>query len=154
MSVAFRRDSDEEHKEPRFEIPLPPGPNLVTARGLEQIRARIGELEARIASGTDELAREDARRDLRYWKTRQATAQVAPEPAGDTVAFGTRVRIRLNGAARTLHIVGHDEGDPARGYLGVSAPLAKALLGAGPGDRLPFAGKEEAIEILEIDPIP
>ena len=27
MSVAFRRESDEEHLEPIFEIPLPPGPN-------------------------------------------------------------------------------------------------------------------------------
>lgn len=154
MSVAFRRDSDEEHKEPRFEIPLPPGPNLVTARGLAQIQARIAELEARIASEADDLAREEARRDLRYWMTRQATAQVASEPAGDKVALGTRVKIRLNGAARTLHIVGHDEGDPARGYLGFSAPLARALLGAGAGDHLPFAGKEEAIEILEVGVIP
>ena len=39
MSVAFRRDGDEEHLEPKFEIPIPPGPNLVTARGL----ALIGE---------------------------------------------------------------------------------------------------------------
>ena len=29
MSVAFRRDSDEEHKEPRFELPIPVGPNLL-----------------------------------------------------------------------------------------------------------------------------
>ena len=26
MSVAYRRDSDEEHFEPRFELPIPPGP--------------------------------------------------------------------------------------------------------------------------------
>ena len=45
MSVAFRRESDEEHLEPRFEIPIPPGPNLVTARGLEQITARVAALE-------------------------------------------------------------------------------------------------------------
>ena len=34
MSVAFRRDSDEEHLEPKFELPIPAGPNLVTLRGL------------------------------------------------------------------------------------------------------------------------
>ena len=33
MSVAFRRESDEEHKEPRFELPIPAGPNLVTEDG-------------------------------------------------------------------------------------------------------------------------
>ena len=40
MSVAFRRESDEEHKEPRFEIPIPVGPNLVTPAGLEQARSQ------------------------------------------------------------------------------------------------------------------
>ena len=44
MSVAFRRESDEEHKEPKFELPLPPGPNLVTARGLALIEAKAGAL--------------------------------------------------------------------------------------------------------------
>ena len=33
VSVAFRRESDEEHLEPKFERPIPPGANLVTARG-------------------------------------------------------------------------------------------------------------------------
>jgi len=44
MSVAFRRESDEEHKEPRFELPIPPGPNLVTRRGyfLFKTRTRFG----------------------------------------------------------------------------------------------------------------
>jgi len=45
MSVAFRRESDEEHLEPKFELPLPPGPNLVTARGLALIEARADALE-------------------------------------------------------------------------------------------------------------
>ena len=60
MSVAFRRESDEEHLEPKFEIPLPPGPNLVTARGLAAIRARVAELEAAVAATTDAEALEGA----------------------------------------------------------------------------------------------
>ena len=40
MSVAFRRESDEEHLEPKFELPFPPGPNLVTPRGLALIEGR------------------------------------------------------------------------------------------------------------------
>ena len=39
MSVAFRRESDEEHLEPKFELPIPPGPNLVTPRGLTLVFA-------------------------------------------------------------------------------------------------------------------
>jgi transcription elongation GreA/GreB family factor len=69
------------------------------------------------------------------------------------VTIGTRVKVRLNGAERTLSIVGHDEADPAAGSISFSAPLAKALLGAGVGDQLPFAGKREAIEIIEIAPL-
>ena len=78
MSVAFRRESDEEHKEPRFELPLPPGPNLVTPRGLALIEAKVAELEAAIAAAAEEAPREALRRELRYWHTRLATAQIAP----------------------------------------------------------------------------
>jgi transcription elongation GreA/GreB family factor len=153
LSVAFRRDSDEEHKEPRFEIPLPPGPNLVTECGLAQIRERISRLEEQLASSADETADEEARRELRYWKTRQATAQIAPEPGADQAAFGSRVRVRLNGTERVICIVGDDEADPASGLISFSAPLARALLGGIVGDQLPFAGKEDAVEILEVGPI-
>ena len=153
MSVAFRRDSDEEHKEPRFELPLPPGPNLVTERGLAQIRERISRLEQQLASGADETADEEARRQLRYWKTRQATAPIAPEPGADQAAVGSGDRSRLTGTERVICIVGDDEADPASGSISFSAPLARALLGGAVGDLLPFAGKEDAVEILEVAPI-
>ena len=150
MSVAFRRESDEEHKEPRFELPLPPGPNLVTERGLRQIEERLAETEARVAAGGDEATLADAKRDLRYWQTRHATAQRAPEPDGEEVAFGTRVTFRHNGAVRTISIVGDDEADPASGYVSFSAPLAKAMLGAMVGESVDFAGRADAIEIVGI----
>ena len=54
MSVAFRREGDEEHLEPKFEIPIPPGPNLVTPRGLALIGERVIALEAQLARETDE----------------------------------------------------------------------------------------------------
>jgi hypothetical protein len=90
MSVAFRRDSDEEHKEPRFELPLPPGPNLVTQRGYDLIKARTEELEAAVPTAANDEQRAELQRDMRYWRIRLATAQVAPVPSGDAVAFGTR----------------------------------------------------------------
>jgi transcription elongation GreA/GreB family factor len=150
MSVAFRRDSDEEVLEPKFELPLPPGPNLVTPRGLAQIEAKVAELEAEIAAGGEEAAIAEAKRTLRYWQTRHATAQIAPVPPGDDVAFGTRVRFRLNGAERTLDIVGDDESDPPNGTLSFAAPLAQAMLGAAAGDFADFGGKADAIEVLEV----
>src|SRR5688500_6225501 len=114
MSVAFRRESDEEHLEPKFERPIPAGPNRVTARGLALIGERIAALEAELAqlreSGAeDEAAKATLARDLRYWQTRQITAELAPAPSGDTVEFGAEVRVRLNGAERTFRIVGDDE---------------------------------------------
>lgn len=154
MSVAFRRESDDEHKEPRFELPIPPGPNLVTARGLALTRAKVSALEAEAAAEADEARRESIRRDLRYWHTRLATAELAPAPALDEVAFGTRVMFRLNGAERVLDIVGDDEAEPAAGRVSFSAPLARALIGGFEGERVDFGGKAEAIEIVSIAAIP
>ena len=152
MSVAFRRESDEEHKEPKFEIPLPAGPNLVTARGLALTETRVAELEALVGQEKDELRLEEAKRDLRYWRTRLATAQLAPPPPDDEAAFGSRVRFRLKGAERTVALVGDDEADPSAGLIAFSAPLARALIGGGPGDFADFAGEPDAIEILELLP--
>ena len=144
MSVAFRRESDEEHREPRFELPIPPGPNLVTARGLRLIEARIAALDAAIAGADDA---EQLKRELRYWQTRKSTAVLAPPPPGDEVALGVRVTFRQGGTARTLDIVGTDEADPATNRIGFHAPLARALIGAGVGERVAFGGVDDAIEI-------
>ena len=150
MSVAFRRDSDEEHLEPKFELPIPPGPNLVTPRGLALIGERIAALEAELAACRDDVARTGLQRDLRYWQARQVTAELAPAPAGDKVEFGSEVVIALNGRRRTFHIVGDDEADPAAGLLSFTAPLSRAMTGAEPGDVLPFGGVADAIEILQV----
>lgn len=153
MSVAFRRESDEEHKEPKFELPLPAGPNMVTRAGPALYAAKVAEIEAAVAAETEDEPREVLKRELRYWHTRQSTAQVAPEP-GDTVAIGSRVRIRLAGKERVIDLVGHDEADPAADRIAFSAPLAHALIGAEAGERVDFNGKAEAIEVLETGPIP
>jgi transcription elongation GreA/GreB family factor len=154
MSVAFRRESDEEHLEPRFEIPIPPGPNLVTPRGLALINAQVGMLEAKLAALTRDGAPDDAltaaKRDLRYWQTRQVTAEVVALPTGDTVEIGTSAKIMLNGQKRVIAIVGHDEAEPAAGRLAYSAPLARALLGGEAGDLLDFGGKPEAITLIAV----
>jgi len=150
MSVAFRRESDEEHKEPKFELPLPPGPNLVTARGLALMDAQVTALEAAIEAEADDAAREVLKRELRYWNTRQTTAIVAPEPSGEEVAFGSSVTFRLNGAPRTIQIVGSDEADPAAGRIAFTGPLVKAMMGAEAGDLIDFGGVSDAIEIVAI----
>ena len=154
MSVAFRREGDDEHLEPKFEIPIPPGPNLVTARGKALIDGRVKALEGRLREPEgDETALKAAQRDLRYWQTRQVTAEVMPAPSGETVAFGATVAFRLKGKEKILTLVGDDEADPSAGLIAFSAPLARALMGAEIGEFLPFGGQDDAIEVLAISPL-
>ncbi len=154
MSVAFRREGDDEHLEPKFELPIPPGPNIVTPRGLSLIETKVAEWNAAVAAAPDEEARKKALRDLAYWNTRLSTARVANPPADDVVGIGSRVTFRLNGTERTIDIVGHDEGEPDAGRVAFSAPLAKALIGNGEGDFADFSGKTDAIEILKATATP
>ena len=154
MSVAFRRESDEEHKEPRFELPIPAGANLVTARGLALIDDQVRALEAQLDGLEGEEARAPLLRDLRYWHTRQTTAQIAPPPEDGVAVIGSRMRFRMGGRDRVIDIVGHDEADPAANRIAFQAPLAAAMIGAEAGERVDFNGRAEAIEILSAEPIP
>ncbi|GAA4005292.1 GreA/GreB family elongation factor [Sphingomonas humi] len=150
MSVAFRRESDEEHLEPKYELPIPPGPNLVTTRGLALIEARVAELEARLAEPMEEEQRKKVQRDARYWLNRRATAQLVPVPDGEEVAVGTRVTFARNGQSRTILIVGHDESDPETDRIAFTAPLVRAMLGQAEGDEVALAdGQTLTIEAIE-----
>ncbi len=148
MSVAFRRESDEEHLEPRFELPIPRGPNYVTPRGRRLIEEQVAVWEARLDAAGEEEQRKAIERDLRYWRTRQVTAVDAPAPPADEVAFGSRVRVRMAGRERDLAIVGDDEADPAAGCIAFSAPLARALMQAGEGDHIEFGPGVDVLKIL------
>ncbi len=152
MSVAFRRESDDEHLEPKFEIPLPAGPNRVTRAGLALIAERIAAIEQALATAPDAEA-ETLRRDLRYWQTRRTTAVEAAAPADGSAGFATLVTIRMGGRTRDIAIVGDDEANPQADRLSFQSPLARALAGAEPGDLLPFGGREDAIEVLAVNPI-
>jgi transcription elongation GreA/GreB family factor len=152
MSVAFRRESDEEHLEPKFELPIPPGPNLVTARGLAVIEGRVAELDTRLASPLPEEERKAVLRDARYWRARQASAQLAPLPSGEKVAIGVRVTYRHDDRSRTIEIVGHDESDPATGRVGFTAPLVRAMLGSEVGDEIDLPDGR-TLAILAVAPV-
>ena len=151
MSVAFRRESDEEHKEPRFELPVPPGPNLVTPRGYDLIKSRTEGLEVAVASASSDEQCAELQRDLRYWRTRLATAQIAPVPTGDAVAFGTRVTIDQGGRTRALTIVGHDEADPASGLIAFASPLAQALMGLEAGEDFSLPGSADLVRVISVE---
>lgn len=150
MSVAFRRESDDEHLEPKYELPIPPGPNLVTQRGLAEIEARVAELEAQLAEPMEDEARKKLQRDARYWLNRRATAQLVPTPDGEDVAVGTRVTYTRDGDTRTITIVGHDESDPDTDRIAFTAPLVRAMLGSVEGDEVTLDGSQTlTIEAIE-----
>lgn len=151
MSVAFRRESDEDHKEPRFELPIPPGPNLVTPRGFALIEQRNAALEVDLAAAATDERRAEILRDLRYWRARLATARLAPAPSGEAVAIGTRVTFVQREATRAITIVGHDEADPNAGLLAFTSPLARALMGAEPGDAVDIPGGQSPATVTAIE---
>lgn len=153
MSVAFRRESDDEHMEPKFELPIPPGPNWVTPRGLRLTREKVEAIEAVDTAGLDEEAGKKVKRELRYWRTRLATAQVQAVPDGEAVAFGSWVDYRLNGEAKRVAIVGDDEADPHAGLISFTSPLARAMMDAEPGETVDFANKVDAITIIAVTPL-
>lgn len=154
MSVAFRRESDDEHKEPEYELPIPVGPNLVTPRGLRLLGEEVTRLEAEIAGTTDLEARKKLQRRLRYFHTRQSTAEVQAPPANGSVGIGNRVRYRLNRAEKAITIVGGDEADPALGSIAFFAPLARALMGAEAGEAVEYQDRDDAITILAVETDP
>jgi transcription elongation GreA/GreB family factor len=154
MSVAFRRESDDEHKEPEFELPIAVGPNLLTPRGLRLLGEEVAQLETAIAAIDDADARKKLQRRLRYFLTRQSTAEVQAPPADGSVGIGSRVAYRLNGTEKTITIVGGDEADPARGYIAFSAPLARALMGAEVGESVEYQDRDDAIAIIAVEPDP
>jgi transcription elongation GreA/GreB family factor len=151
MSVAFRRESDEEHLEPKFELPIPPGPNVVTQRGYDLIKARTDDLEAAAGAASDEEQRKRLQRDLRYWRSRLATAQIAAAPTGSAVAIGTQVTFEQGDRVRKVTLVGHDEADPAAGLLSFGSPLGRALMGAEIGDEVEVPGQDEPLAIVAIE---
>jgi transcription elongation GreA/GreB family factor len=155
MSRAFvKEQEDAETFDSLPDRVLSPHPNFVTAEGLAAIETELDRLqreyEAAQAAGDRALVAKAAR-DLRYFTSRRATAQVVGPPRdAERVQFGSTVTIdRADGRRQTFRIVGEDEADPAHGTLSHASPLARALAGKRVGDVVQ-AGNTEA-EIVAIE---
>lgn len=158
MAVAFTREEDYESQAADLpDRPVSPHPNLVTASGLAAIEAELAAArtaytaaQAQGGVSADRTAMARATRDLRYWGSRRANAQLT-EPTRDAavVQFGDTVEFeRDSGRRQTFRIVGEDEADPARGSVSYMAPLAHALLGRRIGDAAILNGDE--VEVIAI----
>ena len=151
MNRAFVKETDDVEDLP--DRPISDLPNDVTAEGLRRIEQALAAAQAAQAaaqSAGDRAALAHARRDVRYWSARRATAAVVPEPSDNSVVrLGHTVTIvREDDRRQTFRIVGEDEADPAHGTISHASPLARALFGKGVGDVVVIAGGEA--EIVEI----
>lgn len=153
MSKAFTKEAEGgDIYDDLPDRPISPH-NLVTARGLELIEvelARLHEDHAAAQDANDRPLLTKINRDLRYWISRRATAQVIEPPQDATeVHFGSKVTIeRDDGRRQTYRIVGEDEADPTHGTLSYVSPVAQAVMGKPIGETVP-AGADEAT-IVEI----
>lgn len=143
MSRAFVNEDAGNDRPDLPELPVPPGPNIVTPRGLTSLHAQIAQRQADLAAlkarpdRMDKLPEAAAERDLRWLEARLKAAVVIDPTTHDLteVAFGLAVTVTdPDGHETTYEIVGEDEADAPRHRIAPNSPLARALLGAQVGD--------------------
>jgi transcription elongation factor GreB len=171
MSKAFTKDepSDEPVIVPE-RPPLPPGvPNYVTDRGLkllEEERRQLLDQRAALARPEEDDDATEGKKQLRVVNQRLrdlteriATARrVAPPARPDTtVRFGATVTLKTvadddGGDLRRIKLVGVDEAAESASLVSFTAPIARAILGHQPGDKVTRrAGSgEEVLEIIDV----
>jgi transcription elongation factor GreB len=160
MSRAFVKEDGEEPPLVVPRAPLPSGlPNYITQRGLALLQGERAVLEAaRPASdesgGAAALAAHNAR--LGALEARIASAVMVDAAAipRDEIRFSAVVTLRdARGSERQYRIVGVDEADAQSGRIAFVAPLARELIGKRVGDSVSLRrhGTESEYEIVVID---
>jgi transcription elongation factor GreB len=173
MSRALKTESDGQ---------APPAPlkNYITPGGLQRLRDEhrflltrerpaVTQVVAWAVSNGDRSENADYQygkrrlrqidRRIHFLTKRINAAEVVdpetPRPArtATRVFFGATVRYAgAGGTERVVSIVGTDEVDLHRDHISWVSPLARALMGSGPGDRvvLRAPGRTQLLEILEV----
>ncbi len=139
MSRAFVKDADENVVNELPDRSISSHANFVTVEGLAAIEATFARLQqehARALASGDRAGLAATSRELRYWGSRRASAQLVATPVNPSkVQFGCSVTIfRDDGRQQTYRIVGEDEADPSQGAISYVSPLARALMGKQVGD--------------------
>lgn len=163
MSRAFVKEGTGD-LDPLPDLPISDKPNWVTPSGLAALKTRLAETQARLLAlrarpdRLDKLPEAAAERDIRYLEARLASAILTPPPAAPAqVGFATAVTVAdEDGQETTYRITGEDEAAPAKGWISLHAPLARALIGAEVGDTVTWrrpAGVTE-LEVIAITAAP
>lgn len=158
MSRAFVKEGDGG-LDPLPDLPISPHPNYVTPQGLSALQARLLARQTDLTAlrarpdRLDKLPEAAAERDIRYIEARLRTAQVI-DPATQpltSMAFGLVALVEdEDGQQHRYQIVGEDEADAPRGLIAPHSPLARALIGAKPGDDLLWPRPSGAITLTLI----
>lgn len=149
MSRAFVKERDDDSPVLPDRI-ISTHPNLVTDAGLTAIENTLNQFKSAhktaVDSG-DHAAAAAALREVRYWSSRLASAQVVRPSANKRLAqFGLQVTIRRrDGRQQTFRVVGEDEADPSRGSVSHAAPIARAVMGRTVGETVEIGGQEATI---------
>jgi transcription elongation factor GreB len=174
MSKAFTKDdSSNDLVIVPERAPLPPGvPNYVTERGMHLLeqerrqllaeRARLNEVEQDADSDNEEHRKQVGivNRRLRDLIERISTARMVTlsADAERTVRFGATVIVRTvegggPGLPRRIKLVGVDEAQESASLVAFCAPIAKAVLGHRPGERVtrPTGSGDEVLEIVDVE---
>jgi transcription elongation factor GreB len=161
MSRAFVKEGDGS-LDPLPDLPISSHPNHVTPAGLATLQARLQETQARLAAlkarpdRLDKLPEAAAERDIRYLEARLRSA-IPIDPATlplTEVAFGLIITVAdEDGTEHRFQITGEDEADATLGRITPQSPLARALMGAQPGDVVRWRKPSGSVdlEILTIE---
>jgi transcription elongation factor GreB len=144
----------------RYRKPTAPGSQYCTPEGERRLRAELDELwrvlRPQVTRAVQEAAAQGDRsenaeyiygkrqlreidRRVRFLRKRLEGMVVVARPPDDRnrVFFGAWVQVEDDdGTATEFRIVGPDELDPARRYVSMDSPLARALLGKHVGDEV------------------
>jgi transcription elongation factor GreB len=144
----------------RYRRPQPPGSKYITPEGARRLRAELDDLwrvqRPQVTRAVSEAAAQGDRsenaeyiygkkqlreidRRVRFLRKRLdgivVVDRLPDDP--DRIFFGAWVQlVDDEGTERELRIVGPDEIDPARGYVSMDSPLARALLGRRRNDEV------------------
>ena len=175
-------DADDEDGDDDAGLPIPVGAkNYMTPHGWRRMRDELTHLVKverpevtavvswaagngdRSENGDYQYGKKRMReidRRIRYLTKRLENAEVV-DPARreetDQVFFAATVTYAIadagaRGEDSTVRIVGLDETDPTRGYVSWISPVARALMRAREGDRVPLVtpGGRQDLDIVEV----
>jgi transcription elongation factor GreB len=158
----------------RWRPPQPKKSAYITAEGFDHLQGELRELWPRRAEVTKALSAAAAEGDrsenaeyiyrkkelagidrrIRYLQKRlpDLTVVSAPPTDPDRVFFGAWVTLEdEDGKELTYRIVGPDEFDPAKGWISMDSPVARALLGKGLDEEISVQTPKGAAEYVVVD---